>query len=139
VDKNEEFMWAVIIIIAFLMLVLLSFPAAVFVKSVGGVNYVYSEGERTGIVYKMSKKGVLWKTYEGELSLGLLTRDANNTMVNEIFNFSVSDPEVAKKIEVCSREKQDVTLRYKEYWLRGYRYGDEQYDVVDVIPVVHNK
>ena len=46
-------------------------------------NFTYSEGERVGVVQKFSKKGNVFKTYEGEL---LLT----NGMNSEKFLFSVS-------------------------------------------------
>lgn len=44
----------------------------------GGSYYMfgsYSDGNRAGTVIKRSRKGLLFKTYEGELNLGLVLGD----------------------------------------------------------------
>jgi len=43
-------------------------------------SWTYSEGTRAGQLIKFSEKGVIFKTYEGELNLGGL-RTNNVTMV----------------------------------------------------------
>lgn len=101
-------------------------------KALGGANIEYSEGSRTGVVYKISKKGLIWDTWEGELSLQLTARDSEGQLVNEKFKFSVSDPEVAKQVVAASESGEAVTLKYKQYILRGYRYGGRSYDVTGV-------
>jgi hypothetical protein len=68
-------------------------------------NFTYSEGERVGVVQKFSKKGNVFKTYEGEL---LLT----NGMNSEKFLFSVSEDSVASKL--MSVEGQKVAIHYEQ-------------------------
>ena len=68
-------------------------------------NFTYSEGERAGIVQKFSKKGNLFKTYEGEL---LLT----NGMNTEKFLFSVLEDSVANKL--MNVEGQKVVVHYQQ-------------------------
>ena len=57
------------------------------------LNWSYSEGERAGYVQKLSKKGWLCKTWEGELALVTMPGT-----VGEKFFFSVPDDAVAHKI-----------------------------------------
>lgn len=55
----------------------------------------FSEGERSGSVVKFSKKGFIFKTYEGELAT--LARGAQATMLANTFTFSVTDDSMVKK------------------------------------------
>src|SRR5713101_8193430 len=57
------------------------------------LGYVYSTGERAGYVQKLSKKGWLCKTWEGELALVNLPG-----AMPEIFHFSVRDEAVARQV-----------------------------------------
>lgn len=100
------------------------------IRCFGFTGYNYSEGQRTGVVYKLSKKGFIWKTYEGEMSLNLTTKDSDGNLVNKIFYFSVSDPKVAEEIDSLSEKK--IQLNYIQYKFRGYCYGSSEYDVVSV-------
>lgn len=80
---------------------------------------VYSEGDRTGVVNKISKKGILFKTWEGELLMGGLrtktNSDGNPTTVANIFVFSVTDEDVAKDLIAVAREGKMSTLVYDQY------------------------
>ena len=120
----------------FLMIgaIVLSVPAYQVVRVLGGLNIQYGSGVRTGVVYKLSRKGIVWKTYEGEMSLQLTELDQDGRMVNKIFHFSVSSERVAKEIEKSMEDLKPVTIRYNEYLARGFRYGSTGYDVVSVEP-----
>lgn len=117
-----------LVILAVVLLVII----AVFIKPLGGINYKYSEGHRSGTVYKFSKKGFIWKTWEGELSLDLTERDDNGNLVNKIFHFSCSSDEVAKEITAAASSGKRVTLHYQQYKIRGYKYGATEYDILRV-------
>ena len=53
-----------------------------------GNNIEYSRGEMTGMINKVSEKGLLWKTYEGQLALeGIVSRD--NSVGANVWNFSL--------------------------------------------------
>src|SRR5579872_2294130 len=54
----------------------------------------YSTGERVGYVQKLSKKGWVCKTWEGELAMVSLPGTAP-----QIFNFTVPDDKIAKQLE----------------------------------------
>ena len=72
------------------------------------LNWSYSEGERAGYVQKLSKKGWICKTWEGELALVTMPGT-----VGEKFFFSVRDDAVAHKINQSLGKR--VTLTYQEH------------------------
>ena len=51
-------------------------------------RFEYSAGERVGIINKFSYKGVLWKTWEGEMVLGGL-RTADGVQAANLWAFSL--------------------------------------------------
>ena len=74
-------------------------------------NWTYSEGTRTGYLMKLSKKGYVFKTYEGQLNLGGLQED-NSSILGNVWNFSLEDDALSEKLEQMEGKK--VMLRYKE-------------------------
>jgi hypothetical protein len=72
------------------------------------LHWSYAEGERTGYVQKLSKKGWLCKTWEGELSMVALPGAAP-----EKFEFSVRDEEIAKQIDAVMGKR--VSLKYEQH------------------------
>jgi hypothetical protein len=90
------------------------------------LHWSYSEGERAGFMQKLSKKGWVCKTWEGELSLVALPGAAP-----EKFLFTVRDDVVADRIN--QQVGQRVALIYEEH--RGLPtscFGDTEYFVTDV-------
>lgn len=71
-------------------------------------TYTYSEGTRTGYVQKLSSKGWLCKTWEGELAMTTVPGTAP-----VIFSFSVRNDSVAQEITKIAGSQ--VTLFYKEH------------------------
>ncbi len=108
----------------------LGFIVVVSVVIVGyiwlALHWSYSEGERAGFMQKLSKKGWVCKTWEGELSLVALPGAAP-----EKFIFTVRDDVVADKIN--QQVGQRVALTYEEH--RGLPtscFGDTAYFVTEV-------
>ena len=85
------------------LIIVLVFALWVFVVS----KWSYSSGERAGWVQKLSKKGWLCKTWEGELSLVSMPGAAP-----EKFIFTVWDDAVAEKITAVMGKR--VSLSYDE-------------------------
>jgi hypothetical protein len=85
------------------LIIVLVFALWVFVVS----KWSYSSGERAGWVQKLSKKGWLCKTWEGELSLVSMPGAAP-----EKFIFTVWDDAVAEKITAVMDKR--VSLSYDE-------------------------
>ncbi|MEQ1533674.1 MAG: hypothetical protein HOO97_11300 [Sideroxydans sp.] len=90
------------------------------------LTWNYSEGERAGFMQKLSKKGWLCKTWEGELSLVALPGAAP-----EKFLFSVRDDAVAAKINALVGQR--VALTYEEHkGIPTSCFADTNYFVSDV-------
>src|SRR3954465_13364968 len=95
--------------LATLLVLLILIPAVVIALWIWvALGYSYASGERAGYVQKISKKGWLCKTWEGELAMANLP----GTMP-QIFTFSVRNDSIAKVIEQ-SIGKQ-VSLTYEQH------------------------
>ena len=93
------------------------------------LGYSYSSGERGGYVQKLSKKGWLCKTWEGELAMANLPGT-----LPEIFHFSVRNDSIAAVIE--NNVGKRVSLSYEQH--RGIPtscFGETQYFVTAVRPI----
>ena len=73
---------------------------------------VYSDGERTGLLIKLSRKGNVFKTYEGEMLLGNF-QQAPNVMIPEKFMFSVKNEKLADTL--MKVQGKAVSLQYRQY------------------------
>ena len=90
------------------------------------LNWSYSSGERAGFLQKVSHKGWICKTWEGELSLVAMPGAAP-----EKFLFTVRDEAVAQKVSAAAGKR--VTLNYEQHkGLPSSCFGDTDYFVVDV-------
>lgn len=95
---------------------------------------VYDEGVRAGIVLRLSKKGVIFKTYEGQLNLQTFGALKGTSPIAESFDFSVEsdDKEVIQELEAVALSGERVNLHYvKRYWIFPWR-GDTKYFVTKV-------
>lgn len=108
------------------LLILLGLPA-LYLAVV--LNWSYSSGERAGWVQKLSHKGWVCKTWEGELAL---VSQPGAPM--EKFLFTVHDDTVAADINKFIGKR--VALHYEEKMgLPTSCFGDTRYFVVKVTPV----
>ena len=90
------------------------------------LNWSYSTGERAGFLQKVSNKGWICKTWEGELSLVAMPGAAP-----EKFLFTVRDEAIAQKVSDAAGKR--VTLNYEQHkGLPSSCFGDTDYFVVDV-------
>ncbi|MBK8563348.1 MAG: hypothetical protein IPN76_08365 [Saprospiraceae bacterium] len=89
---------------------------------------VYSDGYRDGTLIKFSRKGFIFKTYEGELNQGGIVNPVPGTaMTNQIWHFSVKDDAVAEKLNRLGG--QQVRLHYKQYNKNFIWEGETNYIV----------
>jgi hypothetical protein len=88
-----------------LLLVIVLIPIVVIALwSWVSLGYVYASGERAGYVQKISKKGWLCKTWEGELAMANLP----GTMP-QIFSFTVRNDSIANLLEQTIGKQVSVT------------------------------
>jgi hypothetical protein len=136
-DRQElKIKLGVEIVVYVTILLILGAVASIGIQCCGGWNIEYSEGSRSGVVQKFSKKGVIWKTWEGELNLGYndSRRDSEGrqTISPAIFYFSCSSDDAAKQIKLAEKNGRRVTVDYRQYILRGLNKGATSYDVEKV-------
>lgn len=75
-------------------------------------NMTYSDGTRTGYLVKVSEKGYIFKTMEGEMNMGGLQEGDNTTLVAPMWYFSVADETIYEKLIQLQGKK--LMLYYKE-------------------------
>lgn len=74
--------------------------------------YTYSDGYRSGLLQKLSHKGNVFKTYEGELVQRSIVSTSNVGIASEKFYFSVANDSVAKAM--MNFEGKNVRLHYQQ-------------------------
>ncbi len=90
------------------------------------LSWSYSSGERAGWVQKLSNKGWLCKTWEGELALVSLPGTTP-----EKFQFTIWDDAVAAQVTRAMGKR--VSLHYEEkVGLPGSCFGDTRYYVTGI-------
>lgn len=110
----------------FIFILLLGFAAFAYWK----YFFTYSDGNRTGLLQKLSHKGTIFKTYEGELVLSSISSTAGVALASEKFYFSVADKAVATKME--SFEGKKVKVHYLQKNGKLPWRGESEYIVDDV-------
>src|ERR1700751_3187867 len=95
-------------ILLFLLSLLVFIPVVFAGWTWLALNYTYSTGERAGYVQKISKKGWICKTWEGELAMSTFPGTAP-----QLFTFSVRDDAVARKIQDAAGQR--VALSYEQH------------------------
>jgi|SRR5436190_11388870 len=90
----------------------------------------YSEGTRSGILTKVSRKGFIFKTYEGEMNIGGLNQGDGTIMPATIFKFSILDRSVYDKLEQVQGSK--VVVHYRQVIKNFFWQGETDYFVQQV-------
>lgn len=95
-------------------------------------GFTYSDGYRAGLLQKFSRKGTVFKTYEGEIILSSVESTERTALASEKFFFSVTDETVAKKMEQIQGEH--VIVHYKQKNAALMWRGDSPY-IVDSVRI----
>lgn len=105
-------------LVAALVLVIVAYGCFIYFAT-------YSEGIRAGELVKFSSKGVIIKTWEGEISQGVSEA--------QLFEFSVQDGE--KEVIQALNELQGkyVKLHYFERYKTIFWLGDTKYFITKVV------
>ncbi|WP_222984468.1 6-phosphogluconate dehydrogenase [Flagellimonas meishanensis] len=89
------------------------------------IYYVpYSEGYRSGELIKFSRKGVLVKTWEGQISQGISGTN--------IFSFSVEDKEEDIIQKMKEYQGRYIKVSYKERYATFFWLGDTKYFITEI-------
>lgn len=90
------------------------------------LNWSYSAGERAGYVQKLSERGWICKTWEGEMAMVTMPGT-----VAEKFLFTVPDDAVARKINQTVGQR--VVLQYEQHkWIPFSCFAETEYFVTNV-------
>lgn len=90
------------------------------------LHWSYSEGERAGYVQKLSKKGFICKTWEGEMAMVTMPGT-----VAEKFAFTVPSDAIAARLNASVGKR--MALHYQQHkWIPTSCFGDTEYFVTDV-------
>ena len=110
----------------FVVLPLIVIAALLGVYFWGALSWSYSSGERAGWVQKLSNKGWVCKTWEGELALVSVPGTTP-----EKFSFTIWDEAVANQVTQAMGKR--VALHYEEkVGLPGSCFGDTRQYVTGV-------
>ncbi|MEI8137221.1 MAG: 6-phosphogluconate dehydrogenase [Bacteroidota bacterium] len=85
----------------------------------------YSEGTRSGILVKVSKKGYVFKTYEGELNIGGINQGEGTIIPLTVFKFSTTKKQVYDSLENYQGRK--VVLKYRQVIKNFFWQGETDY------------
>ncbi|HSR15598.1 MAG TPA: hypothetical protein VLL51_07590 [Gemmatimonadales bacterium] len=112
-----------------LLIAILSPIVALALYTVVMYNWAYSQGERSGILRKFSKKGWICKTWEGELAMTTVPG-----VMPELWAFTVRDDSVARAVTAALGE--EVVLHYSEHrGLWSDCFGETSY-FIDSVRVI---
>ena len=100
----------------------------------------YGEGDRAGALTKIAKKGIIFKTNEGEMYTATVINSSGNAgdadgsgVINNIWYFSIkNDPDLLAKLESALLNGHRVKLHYHQKFWKLFWVGDSKYVVDDV-------
>lgn len=103
-----------------------------------GLNYFYvvGEGIKAGHLNQVVYKGIVFKTYEGDVVQSGFNGRTSNSLQSYEFNFSMTNDSLAHELMLCTGKM--VQLHYKEYRGTLPWRGVSKY-VVDSIVSVDNQ
>jgi len=93
----------------------------------------YSDGYRAGVPIKISHKGKIIKTYEGELNLGGLTSSTEGVIPKEWpFSIRSKNMDVLSDLEDAIEQNKRVKVYYQEKYAQLFWLGDTKHFVYKV-------
>lgn len=113
----------IVVTIVILVLAILGQP----IVKIVGIPVQYSDGERTGVVVKISKKGFFWKTWEGNMNTGAMSTDGEGVAVPVVWEFSVVDEGIVREIQEAAKGGERITLHYDQPIALPWRKGSSGY------------
>jgi len=94
--------------------------------------YTFSDGYRAGLLQKFSRKGTLFKTYEGELVLSSVGGNNSAVIASEKFFFSVTSDSLVASLDIL--QGRSVIVHYRQKNSTVFWRGDSPYLVDGVKP-----
>ncbi len=113
-------------LIAFLVLIVI--PAAgLALYTWSALHFAYSRGERAGYVQKISRRGWVCKTWEGQIAMATMPG-----VIPQLWDFTVTNDSIAQLISGADIGKR-VALTYEQHvGLPTNCFGETQYFITHV-------
>jgi hypothetical protein len=95
---------------------------------------VYERGVMAGRVLRITQKGMVFKTFEGKLSLESFGALRNSSPIAETFDFSVekSDTAVVRQLQEVALSGERVNLHFVKRYIKAPWRGDTRYFIKQV-------
>ncbi len=134
----KDFLISMILLISWIIAVAVTIMVFKLIFDIVGVHFTYSTGERAGLVVKVSEKGIIWKTWEGEA-----TMYQGGVAATYIWSFTVDnqDPrkqEIIEKIQTAFQTGRPVKLIYLQTLGTPPWRGSSTYFIKDVVFINSN-
>ena len=109
-------------VLAIIVIVLLAVSAFMYYGT-------YSEGAQAGVVMKITKKGVLFKTWEGRLDMGTVGKSRKEDLGSKIFEFSIKDDNqtLLKQLHAAQLSGERVNLIFEQKYMKFIWDGETKY------------
>ena len=105
-----------------------------------GAYYIFghfSDGYRGGTLIKLSRKGVMFKSLEGQLNIGTFLDNGKDKPMSPIWDFSVkNDPKLYETLNQAILTNKRVKLHYNEMFVKLPWRGETNY-IVDEVEIVN--
>jgi uncharacterized membrane protein len=94
--------------------------------------FTYSEGYRAGLLQKFSHKGVIVKTYEGEMVLSSVSSNRDVALASEKFQFTVINKSLVREFDTL--QGSTIIVHYRQMNSSVFWRGDSPY-LVDSVKI----
>ena len=92
--------------------------------------YTYSSGYRAGRLQKFSHKGIIFKTYEGEIIMSSVSSSMDVPLASEKFYFTLVNKDLIRQFDTLQNDM--VIVHYKQKKGTLFWRGDSPYLVDSV-------
>lgn len=90
-------------------------------------------GEKIGMVTKLAKQGLVFKTWEGEIVRGGLS--GGSGVNGQAFAFTIEDPEVVKQVQSAMEHQQEIKITYESELFHFFRSESHGHFLVKIEPI----
>lgn len=117
----------------FSIVAILAIIAGLGVFGAGGCGQSYSDGDRSGVVVKLSRKGFIWKSWEGEMRLG-----GDQNVTSGAWAFSIRNESLVGPLQESLKSGHRVTVHYTQWWHKPIEM-ESNYEALTVTSQPDNK